>query len=425
MNENTVNEHELETVSPSRMRITVEIPADEVDREYEKILKKYIAVAKVPGFRKGHAPIETVKKGFDEDIRHDLYDELIPRALETRLETSGVRPVNSPKVTNIEHEMGKPLAFTAEFEIIPDFDLPDPSEIEIKGQNIEATEEEIAKAIEDIRARAAEYLPVADRDIIDGDYVVVDIQGRDLKLGHMLPAEKAVVLAGNVDNVPGLNEALAGLKAGEAGSFKTTYDKEHPNKRLAGKEVEYKVSVKEVKEKKLPAVDDEFARSLGNYAGLSELKDKIKLQIIQAGEREDRARKTREILNAMASTIQVEVPESMVEAETVAILDHTLKSLPGEALSQDLVEKLKVEAKKQAVEHVTHHLILDRLAEKEGMKATDEDIKKEIDRVAGENNVPPAAVEEYLRKEDKREDLVEGIVFRKSVDFLLGKAIIK
>ncbi len=424
MNDKT-NEKELETLSPSRKRISIEVPVEEVEREYEKILKNYMSAAKVPGFRKGHAPLDMVKKGFDEDIRHDLYDEVIPRVLEARLDAVGARPVSTPKITNIEHEADKPLRFTAEFEVIPEFDLPDPSGIEIAAGSSAASDEEVDKAVDDIRARAAEYLPVTGRRIIDGDYVVVDIQGRDLKTGHLLPSDKAVVLAGNADNLKGLNEALAGLQAGQAGVFKTEYEKDHPNKRLAGKGIEYRVSVKEVKEKKLPALDDEFAHSLGNYAGLSELKDKIREQIVLSKEKEERARKTREILNALSAKIDIEVPDSMAEAETVAILEHTLRSLPGEALTSDLVERLKTEAKKQAVEHVTHHLILDKLAEKEGLKATDEEVKAEVERVARENGVAPAAVEEYLRKEDKKESLVESIVFRKSVDFLLGKAIIK
>lgn len=416
-------EKQIETISPSRKRLAVEIPTAEVDKEFESVLREYVNRAKMPGFRKGHAPKEMVSKAFGDDIRGDVYENIIPRVLSARLDVLGVKPVNAPKISGLKHEDGQSLSFTAEFDVIPAFELPPLDEVRIKKQAAEVSGEEIDKAVEEIRARAAEYMPVSARGVGDGDYVVVDLQGRDLASGHLLPADKAVVLAGHKDNEQGLNETLAGMTTGETRTFRTSYDKENPNKRLAGKEIEYRLKVMEIKEKKLPALDDEFAKSLGQYAGLEEFKDKLKNELMESRQRELRNKMTREILDQLAAKIKLEAPRSLVEAETMAIMERALQSIRGASVPRENLDRLKVEAEKQAVEHVNHHLILDKLAEKEGLAATEEEIKTEVDRLAKENNVTAAAIEDYLKKEGRREELVEGIVFRKSVDILTKKAI--
>jgi trigger factor len=424
MNE-TASSAKVTVLSPSRRQVELEVPAGEVAAEYEKVLKSYVERVKMPGFRAGHAPKELVKKNFDDDIKHDVYDLVIPRTLERELQALNIKPAASPRLKGLEHDAGGPLRFTAEVEVVPEFELPDYKGVRVKKAEARVTEEDVDRAVEELRARAADYVPVGGRGVGAGDYVVVEIQGRELASRRFLPAEKAVVLAGHQENEAWLNETLEGMEAGETRLRTVVHDKEHPNKRLAGKEVEYRVSVREIKEKKLPGLDDEFAKSVGSFNSLVELRDRLRRELSEAREKQARDEQASEVLRTLASKVDVELPESLVEAEAENILARFLKNLPGRSLAEPALEKLRTEARRQAVEHLKNHLILDRLAEKEAITVSEADIQEEVQRLARSNNLPPAAVEEYLRKEGKREDLVDAVLFRKSVDFLLRNAIIE
>ncbi len=260
----------LTDLSPTRKEIELEIPDEEFRQEYERVLGEYVARAKLDGFRKGHAPRERVRGLFDHDITHDVYDALIPRVLEEELKAIRLNPVNVPELKDLKHEPGQPLRCTAAFEVLPDFDLPDYRTVRIGKKAVEVSEADLDKALEDIRARAAEYVPVAGRGVADGDYVVIEMQGRDDKTKRLLPVEKAVVLAGHAENEPALNEKLAGMTLGEERPFEVTYPKDHANRRVAGKDIVYSLKVREIKEKKLPDLDDEFAKSLGTPEGLAD-----------------------------------------------------------------------------------------------------------------------------------------------------------
>ena len=415
----------LTEVSPSRREISLEIPEVEVKQEYEKILGEYVVKAKLDGFRRGHAPRERVKALFDHEIRHDVYDALIPRVLEEELRSLGLNPVNVPVLKDLKHEDGQPLRCAAAFEIIPEFDLPDYRTVRVKSRKAEVSGEDIAKALEDLRARAAEYVPVEGRGVGSGDYVVVEMQGRDQRTKRLLPIEKAVVLAGHAENEPALNEKLEGMTPGEERSFEVSYPKEHANRRVAGKQIVYGLKVRELKEKRLPALDDEFAKSLGVPEGLEELRAKVRKEILEGRERAARNETASEVLTGIADKIALELPESIVEEETIAVLRRLLQGARDRRIAPEAVEGLKAEARRQAVDHLRNHLILEKIAKKEGLAVTDEEVQEEIRSLAAANRVSEAALGEMIRRDEhRREELMESLLFRKAVDFLMKTSII-
>ena len=415
----------LTEVSPSRREISLEIPEVEVKQEYEKILGEYVVKAKLDGFRRGHAPRERVKALFDHEIRHDVYDALIPRVLEEELRSLGLNPVNVPVLKDLKHEEGQPLRCVAAFEIIPEFDLPDYRTVRVKSRKAEVSGEDIAKALEDLRARAAEYVPVEGRGVGSGDYVVVEMQGRDQRTKRLLPIEKAVVLAGHAENEPALNENLEGMTPGEERSFEVAYPKEHANRRVAGKQIVYDLKVRELKEKRLPALDDEFAKSLGVPEGLEELRAKVRKEILEGRERAARNETASEVLTGIADKIALELPESIVEEETIAVLRRLLQGARDRRIAPEAVEGLKAEARRQAVDHLRNHLILEKIAKKEGLAVTDEEVQEEIRSLAAANRVSEAALGEMIRRDEhRREELMESLLFRKAVDFLMKTSII-
>ena len=424
----TMNESEgpsrLTDVSPSRKEISLEIPDAEFRKEYEKILGEYVAKAKLDGFRRGHAPLERVKALFDHDVRHDVYDALIPRVLEEELRGLGLNPVDVPVLKDLKHEEGQPLRCTAAFEVLPDFELPDYRTIQVPGRTPEVGEEDVDKILEDIRARAAEYVPVEGRGVGDGDYAVVEMQGRDRRTNRLLPIEKAVVLAGHAENEPALNEKITGMKAGEEGAFEVAYPKDHPNRRVAGKDIAYSLRVREVKEKKVPELNDEFARTVGTPEGLKDLREKVRKELVEAREKAGRNETASAVLAEVAKRVSLELPESVVEQESLAVLKRFLSAARDRRIAPEALEGLKAQARRQAEDHLKNHLILEKIAKKEGFGVTEEEIQTEIRDLAQANHVSEAHLADMLKREDRREELVETLLFRKTVDFLVKTAII-
>jgi len=414
----------LTDLSPSRKEIELEIPDAEFLQEYEKILGEYVAKAKLDGFRKGHAPREQVKVLFDHDIRHDVYDVLIPRVLEEELRALRLNPVNIPELKDLKHEEGQPVRCTAVFEVLPDFELPDYRTVQVKRKPVEVSEEDVDKALEEIRARAAEYIPVEGRGVADGDYAAVEMQGREATSKRLLPVEKAVVLAGHAENEPALNEKILGMTPGEERSFEVSYPKDHANRRVAGKDVVYRLKLRELKEKKLPALDDEFAKSLGTPEGLMALRDKVRQELLAGRERASQNEAASEVLKAITDKVALELPESVVEQESLAVLRRLLSVYRDRAIAPEAVEVLKTEARRQAVEHLKNHLILEKIAQKEGFGVSEEEIQAEIRSLAKANNIQEAALADMIRRDEhRREEMVENLLFRKTVDFLMKHAI--
>jgi trigger factor len=417
-------QNRLIDVSPSRKEIELEIPDVEVRQEYERILGEYVAKVKLDGFRKGHAPRERVRGLFDQDIKHDVYDSLIPRVLEEVLRGLRLSPVNVPVVKDLKHEEGQPLRCTAAFEVLPDFDLPDYRTIQVKKKSVDLAAADVDKAIEELRLRAAEYVPVEGRGVRDGDYAVVEMQGRDQRTKRLLPIEKAVVLAGHAENEPALNEKLSGMLPGEERSFEVAYPKDHRNRRVAGKDILYSLKVRELKEKKLPALDDEFAKSLGMPAGLETLREKVRKELLDARERAGRNETASEVLEAIAARASLELPESVVEQESLAVLRRLLSAYRDRGIAPEALESLKTESRRQAVDHLKSHLIIEKIAKKEGFGVSEEEIQAEVRNLAQVNNLSEAALGDMIRKDEhRREELVESLLFRKTVDFLVKSAI--
>jgi len=415
----------LADLSPSRKEIELEIPDEEFRAEYEKVLGDYGTRAKLDGFRKGHAPRDRVKALFDHEIRHDVYDALIPRVLEEELKGLRLNPVNVPELRDLKHEEGQPLRCTAAFEVLPEFELPDYRSVRIERKTVELADADVDRAMEDIRARAAEYVPVEGRGVADGDYAVVEMQGRDQKTRRLLPVEKAVVLAGHAENEPALNGKIMGMTPGEERPFEVVYPKEHPNKRVAGKDIVYNLRLRELKEKKLPALDDEFAKSLGAAEGLEALRGRIRQELLAARERAGQNETASEVLKAIADRVKLELPESVVEQETLSILRRVLSSSRDRRISPEALENLKIEARRQAEDHLRNHLILEKIAQKEGLGVSAEEVQAEIVSLAKANNVSEKVLAEMIRRDEHRhEEMVENLLFRKTVDFLVKTAII-
>lgn len=415
----------MKVLSGCKREIELDVDADEVMKEFNDIVARFSSRAKIPGFRPGKAPKDIIKKKFYPELKESLINSIVPKALNNEFRANNINPVGMPVVTDFHFKEGEPLHIKAQYEVWPEFALPDYKKIKVKQKKIAVTPEEIDRSLENLRERSAEYVPVEGRGVAEGDYVAVELNSKDVKTKRALPMEKGVIMAGHAENEKELNENLMGLKPGDERTFIIKHDKEHQNKRVAGKTIEYKMKVVSIKEKKLPQLDDEFAKDLGEFKSLKDLKEKIEKEIVSTKEKATQNEMAEEIIEKISEKLNIELPESILEQEQIAVMRRLLSARPQHNPNKEELDRLKTEGKQKAEKNLKSHLILLKIAEKEKIEISDQELQEEFRRIAKTNNLPLAKVVDSINKEGKREELRDSLVLKKTVDFLIEHAIIE
>ncbi|MBU4496179.1 MAG: trigger factor [Acidobacteria bacterium] len=414
----------IKDISTVKKEIEMEIPAVDAEQEYNDVLKKYGDKVKIKGFRQGKVPPEMVKQMYHEDIRESVINNLVPRALNEELRSYQFKTAGMPVVTELKYEEGEPIQLKAEIELWPEIKLPDYKKIKLKKNKVIIGSKEIDDALEDVRLRSARYEPAKDRGVADGDYVVTEIKGQDVNTKRFLPTDKAVVLANHPDNEKALNENLMGLKAGESAEFSVEYIKDHANKKLAGKNIRYKITVLSLKEKKLPELNDDFAKELGDYEDLNALTKRIKDELKESKEQEIKRQHAEDVVSKIADKVKVDLPESIIDQEATAILRRRFASQPDAPVNKEDMDKLMEEAKEKARRNLKNHLILTKIAETENFSISEKDYQEEMQKIAAANRVPVSQVSEQISRDGSKEDIKDNLLLRRTIDFLVSEAII-
>jgi len=415
----------VKKINDAKREIDIAIPADEVQQEFDNAVLRYAQRAKIKGFRPGKAPGHIVRQMYQSEIRESVINALAPDALNRELRDNGINPLGSPVLSQLSFEEGQPLKFTAQFEVWPEFELPEYIKVPVKKKTARVTEQEITQSLEDLRKKSAQYIPVEGRGVKDEDYVVVEIKGKDIQTKKLLPTEKVVILIGHPENEKALNENLLGLKTEEQTTFVVHYDKNHSQKKLAGKSIEYDVKVVSIKEKSLPEIDDDFAKDLGEFNDLKDLKAEIKTQILANKENEIKGEMADEVIRIISGRVTFDLPENIVENERLTILRQILSSQSVQEMTKEDADKLNEECRQKAEQNIKNHIILKTIAEREKIKVTEEDLEEEMSRIAKVNNIPLAQLKARIEKEGQREEIKDRVLLKKTVDFLLENAIIK
>lgn len=414
----------IREISPCKREIEIEIPAEKVKKEFDSTVQQFAQSAKIKGFRPGKVPADLIKRNYHQEIKDSLINNLVPEAVAKELRALNVNPVGTPLVTDLSFEEDQPIKFKAQFEIWPEFELPEYKNIEVSRKKLTVTANDVKTTLDDLQKRSAQYIPTEERGVIDGDYVVIEITSQDLGTKKALPKEKVVILAGHPENEKTLNENLLGLKVNQDKNFTINYPKDHKNKKLAGKDIAYSIKALSIKEKKLPSIDDDFAKELGEFQNLKELKAQLKKELLASKENVAKRDLAEEVVKKIADKVTFELPEMLVEEEALALVRRSLSSQPEhvqQALTKEAVEKFKEEMKEKAKRNLKNHLLLSKISEKEKLVVEDKDVEEEMMNVARANNIPLEKAKENIQKDELRENLL----LRKTVDFLVGNAIIK
>ncbi|NOR14861.1 MAG: trigger factor [Candidatus Aminicenantes bacterium] len=415
----------LNKISECKRELEIVVPKEKVVLEFETAIREFSKQAKVKGFRRGMAPTDVVKRIYLDDIKESLINSLAPKAINQELREKELVPVDSPVITELDFEENQPLKLKAEFEVWPEFKLPQYKSIKVKKQKGSVTAKDVESSLEDLREKSAQYEPVSGRGVVENDYVMAKVQGKDIHTKRLLPSEKVFILTGHPDNEKALNDSLLGMQEGEEKNFKVKYPKEHQNKKVAGKEIDYHIKVVSLKEKKLPDIDDDFAKDLGQFETIKELKEEIKKQLKATRDQVSKREIREDIVSQIAGSLTLELPDTIVEKETLMNLRQILQSRPQQATNKEEFEKLQSEAKLSAERTIKNHLILTKIAQEEKLEVTDEDLNDEFKRIAETNNMPLPRVAEAMNREGKKDELRQNLQLKKTLDFLVKNAIIE
>lgn len=405
-------------------QVEVEVVWEEVSREWEKILDSYVRRARLDGFRPGKAPRELVKRLFSREIQDDLIETFLPRVVKEVMRENNITPLTNPVVSDILFRDGKPLRFRVRVEILPEFKLPEYRKIRVRKKEVKVEPNEVEASLERLRQDSAEYLPVQGRGVVEGDYVVLDWTARDVRTRRALPRERVLVIAGHPENGPGWNEALAGLKSEESRRFTTSYPDDYPDKKLAGRTLENEIKLISIKEKKVPELTDEWARDLGEFEDLAALRDRVRRELEKSKAEEARQAMGEEVVETLLQNLDLELPEKLVEEEMASLLRAWLPEGGRGGTAEVELDNLRQRAREEATKRIKKSLVLRRIAEKEGLTVTEEEVDEEIRSLAQRNNVPVARLVDQINREGRRGELKASLVLRRAIDFLLENAVI-
>ena len=416
---------EFTDVSATQKTLTIEIPVDVVAAEINRVAKGYTKQARIPGFRPGKVPTTLVKQRFKEQILHDVAHGLIPRAVDEALQQRGIEPVDTPNIKDVALEEGQPLTFTAAIETVPPFDVGDLSTIEATRHATDVNDEAVEKTLQQLRQRGAKHEPVENRGVEDGDTVVLDIERKDAE-GKPDRHEDVSLELGSPANPPGFDAQLLGLRTGETKTFTTHFPEDYTVKEMANTDVEYTVTVKDIRRKVLPELDDEFAKDLGAFESLSALRDRVRADLQQESEEHARQHLRTDVLKQLSDRVTFELPPSLVERE----MDRRIEEFASRLMQQNVDPRqagidwgqFRESQRDPARASVASALALDEIARREGLTVSAEDVDKEIERFAVRAGRTPAALRAQLEKEGSVPRLATGLRREKAVDLVLSRA---
>jgi trigger factor len=409
-----------------KREISVEIPADEVARETEIIVQKYQKVARLPGFRTGHVPASVIKQRFKEDLKSDVVEALVPRYFRKEADRLGLLPVSQPQVTDLHIHEGEPLRFKAKFEIMPEIVVEGYKEVRADHPEIVVKDEEVEDALNNLREQHATFTSIEGRALADGDFAQASMDGKpkvDDQTSKPVHMDEVLIEIGGKNTVPEFTENLRGANAGDEKEFEVVYPEDTNDKRLAGKTFVYTVKIQAIKEKKLPELNDEFAKELGEFSSLDQVRKQIR-ENMQAERKHDAERAAKDKLVAeLVKRNDFEVPESLIDRQIDLRLERGLRALAAQGMKMEDLKKmdlprLRAGQRDQAVQDVKSSLLLERIAELEKIETGEDELNHEIEALAEQSKQTSEAIRARLTQDGGLDRIRNRIRSEKTLDFL-------
>jgi len=418
---------EVTDVEACKRRVAVEAPLEVVNAQWEQAYGRVQKQARLPGFRKGHVPRSLVKVHFADEVRREVAEHLIPEVYRQALSEAQLDPVNEPDIQDLQLEEGAPLSFVALVEVKPAIALADYTGIEIDHAPTTITGERVDETLERMRDQQAEFRAV-ERPAGPGDLVIVDYT---LNIEGQEPSSQTgyAFMIGDGSVMREIDEAAAGMGAGEQREVGFRFPDDHRREELRGKAGTAALKVVEVKEKVLPALDDEFAKSVGQFDDLVALRAELQQQLESRQAAEDRQALEDKVVDTLLGRHQFGVPESLVMRQIAHQVEHARERMRRQGVDPDRLpwdyEKLIGELRPGAERAVRRALLLEAVAEREGLAPTDADADAEVEKIAQASQRPAPAVRRMMEKSGDLDALRRGIRERMTLQFLIDRAQIR
>jgi trigger factor len=408
--------------------MTLTIAADQVAEAIDEVAGMFRQRAKMQGFRRGKAPMAMIRQRFAEEIRENVLDQLIPLHVGHEIKARGLKPLHNPMLEKVDFEPGTPLLVELYFDVRPEVAVTGYNDLTATKTVRPVSEDAVEKAVADMREQAAKLESIDEDGIEEGDYVVVRIElfPREGK-GKKLAEEERFVHVGEERSIPALNTQLVGHKRGAQREFVTELGESFPNDLLAGKEVLCRLQVREIKRRRLPPVDDDMARDLG-FADLAELRARTRDNYARHLEEEAQRDVARQLMDRIIAANRVDTPESLVDAR----LDHSMQRAAQDLARQGIDPRHSVdwgayraENRTHAERAVTEEILLDAIADAEGLAVQDADVLAEIERhQEGQPQGTAQRIAQQMRQDDSFEGLRRAMLRRRALDFVKSHATI-
>jgi trigger factor len=406
--------------------ISVEIPADEVTRETETLIQKYQKMARLPGFRRGHVPASIIRQRFKEDLKSEVVEALVPKYFNKETQRLGMIPVSQPRVTDLHIHDGEPLRFKASFEIMPEIKVEGYKELRADHPQVEVKDEEVEEALNDVREQHATFTAVEGSTLGDGDFAQASMDGKPkggddaTKPVHM---DEVLIEIGGKNTVPEFSANLRGASAGDTREFEVVYPEDSQDTRLAGKTFVYTVKIQAIKQKNLPDLNDDFAKTLGEFTSLDQVRKQIRENMLAKRQAQAERESKDKLVAELVRRNDLQVPESLIDRQIDIRLERGLRALAAQGMKMEDMKKmdlprLRAGQRDQAVQDVKSSLLLERIAELEGINVGEDELNRELEALAQQTKQTPEAVRSRLTQDGGLDRIRDRIRSEKTLEFL-------
>ncbi|HXV64319.1 MAG TPA: trigger factor [Vicinamibacteria bacterium] len=413
----------------SRRHLDIELPADDLQEAFEEGVDRLKKKVKLPGFRKGKIPRDVIRSRFRPDVLSEAVNVLVPRALNDALKEHKLYPLDDPKISKLESELGKPLRFRASFEVMPEVEAKHYEGLEVEAPKIEVTDEQVEKGLEALREEHARFDPIEVRGAQDGDIVVGDLIESPVPSGKRETHEGISFPLGSGGYHPKLHERLQGARPGDVISFEAAFPEDHQNPARASKSFLAEFRVVELKEKVLPELDDELAKDLGEFDNLDELREHLRKQARAEAERREEQELRSRLLAKLVEVNPLDAPDFLVENELDARLEAAANDLYQRGIDPNRAQidwrNVRRNERPAAEKYVKATLLLGRIAAQENLRESDAEVDSEIEKLASALGKSASALRAQMAKEGALERLRQNLRREKAVDFIRQRAKLK
>jgi len=415
----------IKELEGSRRVFEIEIPADTIVGKFEEVYAEIQKEAEIPGFRAGKAPRYLIETHYKDKAREEVKRRLIADHTIKAVKDAGIAMIGAPQVSDIIFETGKPLKFRAEVNVRPEVKLKSYKGLKAKKDKAQVSTEDVDKVIDELRERAAQLKDVEGRSAKEGDWCLCDVEiSVEGKPGEK--SEGVWFPLTPQSTKPEFLSQLTGANPGDTKTVKTVLPANYHKKEQAGKEAVFIVTVNQIKEKILPEVDDEYAKDLGGFKSLLELRGNIREELTNAKEQEIRFKMEEGLLDQLIRSTNFEAPTIMVDSEIDRLLKETRSRLQRMGYKQEEIEKqepaMKDKIKEEAVKRVKGFFILEKVAEAEGIVPSEEELNKRIELLAARSKRGVEDMRSYLTENDLMEDIKAEMAQDKALEFLVANA---